>query len=113
MGTFCGLIISDVTNLEESPLWTEIIGITAGCLLGILIPKLIEGSSSDTHGINRILAKQALLGNMEKDELKQLVVNETTYLEYYMNSLFDKIDSDNSNSLEIGEIKNYLRAITG
>ena len=45
LGTFCGLIISHVTEIDSGPIWAESVGITIGCLLGILIPKMILRNS--------------------------------------------------------------------
>lgn len=41
LGTFCGLIISNLTWVNDGPIWANSLGIIIGCLLGILIPKLI------------------------------------------------------------------------
>jgi len=73
LGTFCGYIMSDLTDIEDAPFWTECIGIVIGCLIGILIPKLIMGNNSDFHGINRINAKQTIIGGMERTELQALL----------------------------------------
>lgn len=71
LGTFCGFIIADLTDKdpEVAPLWVHAIALVLGCLVGIIIPKLILGDDSDQHGINKINAKQALLGNLEEDEV--------------------------------------------
>jgi len=45
------------------------VALIIGCLIGIVIPKLIMGNDSDQHGINKINAKQALLGNLEENEI--------------------------------------------
>lgn len=102
--------MSDLTDLESAPFWTECIGIVIGCLLGILVPKLIMGNNSDFHGVNRINAKQTIIGGIEKDELIAMLDNQVPYLQYKIDKLFDKIDTDNSNTLEYSEIKNFLQA---
>lgn len=50
---------------------------------------------------------------MERDELKELIIGKVSQLELQINKLFDKIDKDNSNSLEKQEIKVYLKPIIG
>mmetsp|Transcript_39584 Transcript_39584/g.60857 ORF Transcript_39584/g.60857 Transcript_39584/m.60857 type:complete len:121 (-) Transcript_39584:45-407(-) len=68
LGTFSGLILADATRVYDYPIWTEAIGIVIGCLLGILIPKMIL-SNSTTTGLNKVSAKQVFMGAMEVDEL--------------------------------------------
>lgn len=92
--------MSDLTDIEDAPFWTECIGIVIGCLFGILIPKLIMGNSSDYHGVNRINAKQTIIGGMEKHELTEMLSNNTSFINYKINTLFSKIDTDGSNSLD-------------
>lgn len=41
LGTFCGLIIANITSVNDGPIWANSLGIVIGCLLGILIPKMI------------------------------------------------------------------------
>jgi hypothetical protein len=48
LGTFAGKIIEDLAKhsdptLSDYPIWTEAVGITLGCLLGIAIPRSISG----------------------------------------------------------------------
>ena len=71
LGTFCGFIIADLTDKDPdvAPLWVHAVALILGCLVGIIIPKMILGEDSDQHGINKINAKQALLGNLEEDEV--------------------------------------------
>ena len=64
VGTFCGLIISDVTGISEGPIWANSLGIIIGCLLGILIPKMLLKNSKQL-GLNRISTKEVLLGAMD------------------------------------------------
>jgi len=56
-------------------LYIHAIALVLGCLIGIIIPKLILGEDSDQHGINKINAKQALLGNLEEDEVYEIIIN--------------------------------------
>lgn len=74
LGTFVGLIIADLAEFDASPLWCQAIGIVLGCLLGILVPKLILGSSSDNHGINRATAMNNLIGSLPADEIKEMLL---------------------------------------
>jgi len=71
LGTFCGFIIADLTDKDpgEAPIMVHAVALIIGCLIGIVIPKLIMGNDSDQHGINKINAKQALLGNLEENEI--------------------------------------------
>jgi len=68
------------------------------------------GNNSDFHGVNRINAKQTIIGGIEKDELIAMLDNQIPYLQYKIDKLFNKIDTDNSNTLEYAEIKNFLQA---
>ena len=43
LGTFAGKTISNMTLIDEGPLWAEVIGIIIGCILGLYIPKMITG----------------------------------------------------------------------
>jgi hypothetical protein len=45
-GTFLGIIIQNATGFGEAPKWADMIGVFAGTLLGVLIPKAIMGKSS-------------------------------------------------------------------
>jgi Na+-translocating ferredoxin:NAD+ oxidoreductase RnfD subunit len=56
LGTFCGKIIENITDTEEGPMWANAFGITIGCLLGIMIPKMIISDSS-TSGLNKVTAR--------------------------------------------------------
>jgi hypothetical protein len=52
MGTFVGRIIEELAkksdpNLGDYPIWTEAIGITAGCLFGVWIPRKMKGDPDD------------------------------------------------------------------
>lgn len=43
LGTFVGNTISNVSQIDQGPLWAEVIGIVIGCLLGMFIPSMITG----------------------------------------------------------------------
>lgn len=73
MGTFCGLIIEDLTGVSSTPIWGDAIGVTLGCLFGILVPKLILGDSSEVHGLNKVCSNAAFLGDMDTEQLKGLL----------------------------------------
>lgn len=72
MGTFCGMMIAEVCGISEGPLWANSFGIILGCLLGILIPKMIV-SNSETKGLNKINASNALLGTLSEEELQAII----------------------------------------
>lgn len=108
LGTFCGKIIADLSDKDpsKSPLWCHAIAIVLGCLVGIIIPVIIVGDDSSEHGINKINAKQALLGNIELDELKEILLMNKSAFEFKCDKIFKLIDVDNSKTLEITEIEN-------
>ena len=40
-GTFAGKLISNITGLDSTPIWSDALGTLIGCLLGMYIPKVI------------------------------------------------------------------------
>lgn len=69
------------------------------------MPVLILGDSLEEFGINKILAKQMLLGNLDQDEVYEIVVNKKNCMDFRCEKIFRRIDTDNSNSLEISELR--------
>jgi len=61
LGTFFGVMLADIFSADAYPIWTEAIGIVLGCLLGILVPKLIL-SNSHNAGLNKVSAKTVFMG---------------------------------------------------
>ena len=45
LGTFIGYVILLKTQVNNSPIWADTLGIVIGCLFGILIPRMITGKS--------------------------------------------------------------------
>lgn len=45
LATFIGNIIANKTGVEGTPIWSESVGVVAGCLLGIYVPSMITGKS--------------------------------------------------------------------
>ena len=43
LGTFIGLFIQNITGIEDTPLYTDAIGIVIGCLIGLYGAKAITG----------------------------------------------------------------------
>ena len=43
LGTFTGVIIKSVTKIDDTPLWSDAVGIVIGCLIGLYVPKMITG----------------------------------------------------------------------
>tara|TARA_B100000963_G_scaffold346306_1_gene351380 strand:+ start:440 stop:889 length:450 start_codon:yes stop_codon:yes gene_type:complete len=43
LGTFCGIIVSNLTGIYDYPVWSSTFGIVVGCLIGLYIPALITG----------------------------------------------------------------------
>lgn len=66
-------MISDLTKNNDSPIWGDAIGIIIGCLLGIVVPKMIMGNNSETSGFNNIRPKHSFLGDMTNEEIKLLI----------------------------------------
>lgn len=106
MGTFCGLMIEDITGVNSTPIWGDAIGIIVGCLLGIVVPKAIMGTASETLGFNKITTNAAFLGDMDEDQLTYLIEGNYTVLEFRAHVSFKKLDENNSESLDLDEIRN-------
>jgi len=73
MGTFCGLVIEDLTEVNETPIWGDALGIFVGCLVGIIVPKLILGDTSEVHGLNKVTSNAAFLGDLDSEQLDALI----------------------------------------
>jgi hypothetical protein len=43
LGTFSGIIIKSITKIDDTPIWSDAIGIIIGCLIGLYVPKYITG----------------------------------------------------------------------
>lgn len=43
MGTFCGIIISNLSGVDNYPIFSEAIGMIIGCLIGVYLPATILG----------------------------------------------------------------------
>ena len=43
LGTFIGIFVKNMTGIEDTPLWSETIGIVIGCVIGIYLPKYLMG----------------------------------------------------------------------
>jgi len=71
------LIINDIAEFDSSPLWCQAIGMVLGCLLGILIPKLILGNASSSHGINRAVVMNNLIGSLSSAFIYDMLVNQS------------------------------------
>eukprot|EP00828_Plagiopyla_frontata_P004100 TRINITY_DN11411_c0_g1_i2.p1 TRINITY_DN11411_c0_g1~~TRINITY_DN11411_c0_g1_i2.p1 ORF type:complete len:277 (+),score=40.08 TRINITY_DN11411_c0_g1_i2:160-990(+) len=111
LGTFCGLIISHATGINDGPIWAQALGIIIGCLLGILIPKLLlKGSTS--MGLNKVSARQVLLGAMQQSEIEAIIQGETL-LSYRANEAFKKIDANGDDHLTREEVKKYMEDAMG
>lgn len=112
LGTFVSIILQRSTGIGETPLWANAIGIVIGCLLGILVPKLILRNSR-TGGLNKIRASTILLGNMDTDELKEIVHGNMSLFDYRSLKAFRMLDTNNSDSLDYDEIKVYFKTAMG
>lgn len=112
LGTFVGKMLADTSKIEESPLWSEAIGIIIGCLLGVAIPKMIMGNS-ETKGLNKVAANSIILGNMDEEELKAIIEDNQTVGKYRADKVFKKLDADSSGYIDKDEIRNYLMKAMG
>ena len=45
LGTFSSIIIRRITKIEDTPLWSDAVGIVIGCLIGLYVPKFITNKS--------------------------------------------------------------------
>lgn len=106
MATFCGTMIVDMTKNESSPIWGDALGIVIGCLIGIAVPKLILGSSSETHGANKASVKIIFLGDMNKEEVNMLINDDLSLLSYKARVVFNRLDENKSGTLDYNEIQN-------
>jgi len=52
------------------------------------------GNDSDQHGINKINAKQALLGNLEESEIYDIIMGKKKAFDYRAEKVFVIIDTD-------------------
>jgi hypothetical protein len=43
LGSFSGIIIKSITKVDDTPIWSDAIGIVIGCLIGLYVPKYITG----------------------------------------------------------------------
>lgn len=43
LGSFSAVIIKSITKIEDTPLWSDAVGIVIGCLIGLYVPKYITG----------------------------------------------------------------------
>lgn len=113
MATFLGQVIVDLTKNESSPIWGDAVGIILGCLVGVAVPKMILGSSSETHGANRASVKLVFLGDMEKWEVEMLINDDLSILQQKSKVVFHKLDENGSGTLDFEEIHNYMEKSLG
>lgn len=43
LGTFSGVIIRNITKIDNTPMWCDVVGIIIGCLIGLYVPKFLTG----------------------------------------------------------------------
>jgi len=102
--------MSDLTEMDSSPIWVQAIGIFQGCLLGILIPKMILGNSSNSRGVNRSIMTSNLIGNVNAADMQQMLVSEKSCFDHMSDTMFDTIDKNKDGSHSIGEVEEYLKS---
>lgn len=104
---FVGLTFKKIANVDEFPIWVELTGILIGCLLGILIPKIILKYST-TLGLNKIKASAILFGNTDLIELKELIDHKKSLLDYRAKTLFKRLDTSKFNYLDTDDIRAHF-----
>lgn len=98
-------MITDITKNGDSPIWGDAIGIVIGCILGIIVPKAILGNNSDTTGLNKVTPKAAFLGDMNEMDIRLLLDYDLSILDFRALTVFKYIDVDNSETIDLDEIK--------
>jgi len=58
-------------------------------------------------------ASTILLGNLDIDELVELIIGKKTLFEFRMEKLFKDLDKNNSNDLDENEIKDHFKKSMG
>lgn len=112
VGNFMGVFVADLFGFNDGPFWTGCIGVFFGCLLGIVVPKAIL-RNSHTMGLNKISHTQQMLGDVTKEELEAIIIGKDTYLNFMAKKAFIKMDTNESNSVETNEIKEFLQKEQG
>jgi hypothetical protein len=96
MGTFLGQMIQDWTGITETPLISQAFGITIGCILGVLIPRLVLKGNADAKMEYEPEEIAALIRIAKGEELSADDID--TLME-----LFDKLDASVDKHLK-GEV---------
>merc|ERR1712048_508022 len=78
LGTFAGSIVKDLAvkhggylESEEYPIWSEAVGITVGCIIGVLVPRAILGDPKVTR-LNRAKA-EALASGVTQAQIDEVM----------------------------------------
>jgi len=69
------------------------------------VPKLILGSESDNHGINRATAMNNLIGSLSDEDIKEMLTSTQSEFDYMSEKIFKRIDKDQSGYHDAEEIK--------
>lgn len=69
------------------------------------MPKLILGSESDNHGINRATAMNNLIGSLSDEDIKEMLTSTQSEFDYMSEKIFKRIDKDQSGYHDAEEIK--------
>lgn len=96
--------MGDLVGFQDGPLWANCLGIIVGCLIGIAVPKAIL-RNSENMGINKVTTRNALMGNMESDELQCILADRETLFNFRTQKIFNRMDTDKSKLLDMNEIK--------
>tara|TARA_B110000483_G_scaffold231652_1_gene298287 strand:- start:1105 stop:1494 length:390 start_codon:yes stop_codon:yes gene_type:complete len=43
LGSFTSVIIKKITKVNDTPLWSDAVGIVVGCLIGLYVPRYVTG----------------------------------------------------------------------
>jgi len=106
-------LIFDLTKVTDTPIWGDAVGIIIGCIIGVYIPKLMLGNSSDTRGLNKVTSKSAFLGDLDTEQLDTLINKDLSLLAFRSRMVFNDLDENMSGTLDMNEIKSHLEKAMG
>jgi len=93
LGTFMGKAIQELSQINNYPIWTEAIGITVGCIFGVMIPRMMTNP-----------AKEALASAAA--EAKRSGITEAELLEYrkVFKQLDEEVDHEKSGAIHLASL---------
>ena len=94
LGTFIGIFVKNISGVEDTPLFSEVIGILIGCVLGIYLPKMLKGKKGGKLCVGDQLKKD-LKDLLAKKEKIDKLIKEKKNLKDKMDKKDDKKDKKN------------------